>query len=70
MIADAWASGLRTMIETPLGPMADELALRDFGPGDRLDEMEFEFPLIGGNAPSGELSVNDIADVLRTHVQC
>ncbi len=54
---DAWASGLRTMIETPLGPMVDELAFRDFGRGDRLDEMDFELPLIGGNTPSGELSV-------------
>ena len=65
---DAWVAGLATMIETPLGPLVDDMALREFGPGDRLDEIGFELPLVGGDTPSGDLSVPDIADVLRTHL--
>ena len=63
---DAWVAGLATMIETPLGPIVDDMALTEFGPGDRLDEIGFELPLVGGETPSGDLSVSDIADVLRT----
>jgi exodeoxyribonuclease V beta subunit len=65
---DAWVAGLATMIETPLGPLVNNLALREFGPGDRLDEIGFELPLVGGDAPSGELTVPDIAGVLRAHL--
>ena len=56
------------MIETPLGPLVDDLALREFGPGERLDEIGFELPLVGGDTPSGDLSVPDVADVLRDHL--
>ena len=65
---DAWVAGLATMIETPLGPLVDDMALREFGPGDRLDEINFELPLVGGDRPTGHLSVLDIADVLRAHL--
>ncbi len=65
---DAWVAGLATMIESPLGPLVDDMALREFGPGDRLDEIGFELPLVGGDTPSGDLSVPDLADVLRAHV--
>jgi exodeoxyribonuclease V beta subunit len=65
---DTWVAGLATMIETPLGPLVDDLALREFGPGDRLDEIGFELPLVGGDTPSGDLSVPDVADVLRDHL--
>ncbi len=44
------------------------MALRDFGPGDRLDEIGFELPLVGGDTPSGDLSVPDVAEVLRAHL--
>jgi exodeoxyribonuclease V beta subunit len=65
---DAWVAGLATMLETPLGPLVDDMALREFGPGDRLDEIGFELPLVGGDTPSGDLSLSDIASVLRTHL--
>jgi exodeoxyribonuclease V beta subunit len=65
---EAWVAGLRATIETPLGPLVNDMALRDFGPSDRLDEMSFELPLAGGDAPSADLSVSDIADVLRGHL--
>jgi exodeoxyribonuclease V beta subunit len=65
---DTWVAGLATMIATPLGPLVDDMALREFGRGDRLDEIGFELPLVGGDTPSGHLSVPDIADVLRAHL--
>ena len=65
---DTWVAGLVTMIESPLGPLVDDMALREFGPGDRLDEIGFELPLVGGDTPSGELSVPDIAELLRVHL--
>jgi exodeoxyribonuclease V beta subunit len=65
---DAVVEGLRTAIETPLGPLVDGLRLRDIGRGDRLDEMSFELPLLGGDSPRGELSVTDIATLLGAHL--
>jgi exodeoxyribonuclease V beta subunit len=65
---DSVVDGLRTAIETPLGPTVDGLCLGDIGRGDRLDEMNFELPLLGGDAPRGELSVADIATLLETHL--
>ena len=60
--------GLRAAIETPLGPLAGERRLRDLAPADRLDELAFELPLAGGDAPSGALTLAAIADVLRARL--
>jgi exodeoxyribonuclease V beta subunit len=61
-------AGLRAAIETPLGPMAGDIALRDVSRADRLDELDFELPLVGGDDPSGPaLTLSAIADVLRRH---
>ncbi len=47
-------AGLRAAIETPLGPVAgDGVRLRDVAPRDRLDELDFELPLAGGDAADG-----------------
>ena len=61
-------AGLRAAIETPLGPLVDGMALRDVGRADRLDELEFELPLAGGDAPIGRLVLAAIGDVLRRHL--
>jgi exodeoxyribonuclease V beta subunit len=61
-------SGLRAAIETPLGPLLDGVRLRDIARGDRLDELEFELPLAGGDAPAGELTLRAIAAALREHI--
>ena len=45
--------GLRAAIETPLGPVVGGLRLRDVARADRLDELEFELPLAGGDEPTG-----------------
>jgi exodeoxyribonuclease V beta subunit len=62
------ATGLRAAIETPLGPLLDGLRLRDIGRPDRLDELEFELPLVGGDEPSGRVTLRAIAGVLREHL--
>jgi exodeoxyribonuclease V beta subunit len=59
--------GLRAALETPLGDLLDGRAMRDFARADRLDELAFELPLAGGDAPSGRLELSAIADVLRAH---
>jgi exodeoxyribonuclease V beta subunit len=61
-------AGLVAAIETPLGPLAGGLRLRDIGPADRLDELGFELPLVGGDSPTGELTMRAVADVLAEHV--
>ena len=56
--ADAVVAGLAAAIETPLGPLLDELRLRDVARADRLDELDFELPLVGGDTPTGTLALD------------
>jgi exodeoxyribonuclease V beta subunit len=58
------AGGLRAAIETPLGPLLEGVRLRDICRRDRLDELQFELPLAGGDEPSGEFAVGEIGAVL------
>jgi exodeoxyribonuclease V beta subunit len=60
-------AGLAAAIETPLGPLLDDRPLRTFAREDRLDELAFELPLAGGDDPSGRLTLDAIAAVLRAH---
>jgi exodeoxyribonuclease V beta subunit len=60
-------AGLRAALETPLGPLVGDLALRDLARADRLDELAFELPLLGGDTPAGRLTPGTIAGVLREH---
>jgi exodeoxyribonuclease V beta subunit len=62
------AAGLRAAVETPLGPVVGGLRLRDVARGDRLDELAFELPLVGGDAPTGSLTLAAFADALRRHL--
>lgn len=55
-------AGLRAAIETPLW---NGLRLRDVARADRLDELDFEFPLVGGDEPTGQLALDAVAAVLR-----
>ena len=67
-VADATArAGLAAAIGTPLGPLVGDLRLRDVARADRLDELAFELPLAGADAPSGEVDLAAVADVLRRH---
>jgi exodeoxyribonuclease V beta subunit len=65
---DTAIAGLAGAIETPLGPLLDEMRLRDVAPTDRLDELSFELPLVGGDNPTGALAVSDLAPLLETHI--
>ena len=43
------AAAMVPMHDTPLGPLADGVTLRQIGLPDRLRELDFEFPLAGGD---------------------
>ena len=58
-------AGLRAAMETPLGPLVDNVRLCDVPRSDRLDELKFELPLAGGDAPVGTVTPSAIGDVLR-----
>jgi exodeoxyribonuclease V beta subunit len=60
-------AGLRAAIETPLGPLLGGTCLRDVSRPERMDEMEFELPLVGGDEPTGLLTLAAIGAVLREH---
>ena len=64
----AVVAGLRAAIETPLGPLVGDVRLCDIGRADRLDEVAFEMPLVGGDRPTGAVTVMDIGRLLRTHL--
>ena len=66
--AETLGRALLPSLETPLGPLAGDLRLRDIAPEDRLAEMDFELPLLGGDRPTGEATVGQLAAVLRAHL--
>lgn len=43
------AAAMLPMYDTPLGPLAKGQTLRQIGVSDRLTELDFEFPLAGGD---------------------
>jgi exodeoxyribonuclease V beta subunit len=67
---DAIADALLPVHATPLGPLAAELTLADLGRHDRLSELDFEFPLAGGDLGRGGAPVllAGIAAVMRAHL--
>jgi exodeoxyribonuclease V beta subunit len=69
-LGERWmvVAGLRAALETPLGALVGDLRLRDVPRADRLDELDFELPLAGGDEPTGRVSLAAIGDVLRAHL--
>lgn len=65
---EAAVAGLCQAIAAPLGPLADGIALRDIPRRDRLDELTFEIPLVGGDTPVTTLHVGVLADLLESHL--
>ncbi|WP_040160358.1 UvrD-helicase domain-containing protein [Nigerium massiliense] len=63
LAAPELAEALEPSLTTPLGPLSEGTTLRSFGPGSRLTELDFEFPL---EAPRATLA--DVADLLRRHL--
>jgi exodeoxyribonuclease V beta subunit len=62
------AEALVPSLDTPLGPLAGGVALRQVGTSDRLDELDFELPLAGGDRPRGTARLAGIAELLRRHL--
>jgi exodeoxyribonuclease V beta subunit len=64
------AAALVPMHDTPLSPLADGLTLRQIGLRDRMTEMDFEFPLAGGDLRSAgpEIRLARVGELLRTHL--
>ncbi|MFC7623655.1 UvrD-helicase domain-containing protein [Microlunatus sp. GCM10028923] len=68
MTADGLVEALLPTYHTPLGPLAGNRTLGEFGAADRLAELDFEFPLAGGDRPTGELMLPELAGLLRLHL--
>jgi exodeoxyribonuclease V beta subunit len=62
------ADGLAAALATPLGPLLPGVSLRHVGRRDRLDELAFELPVAGGDAPVGQVATADIAALLAAHL--
>jgi exodeoxyribonuclease V beta subunit len=60
--------GLVAAIRTPLGPAAGGLTLSDISRADRLDEVAFELPLAGGDAPRGIVLTAEISRLFAEHL--
>ena len=61
---DALVTGLADALATPLGPGLRGLRLVELSRADRLDELDFELPLVGGDRPHGTLDVHALAALL------
>ncbi|MGI8524095.1 MAG: exodeoxyribonuclease V subunit beta [Nocardioides sp.] len=63
------AAALVPLHDTPLGPLAPGVCLRDLGLRDRLRELDFEIPLAGGDrGPWPDVRLADVADLLDAHL--
>jgi exodeoxyribonuclease V beta subunit len=64
------AAAMVPMHDTPLGPLAEGLTLRQIGLRDRLRELDFEIPLAGGDlrAAAPDIRLADVAMLLREHL--
>jgi exodeoxyribonuclease V beta subunit len=68
------ADALMPSLHTPLRPLASGLRLVDIPLRDRLCELDFEFPLTGGDRPEAVrgaragVRLGDVAGLLRTHL--
>ncbi len=60
--------GIAAALQTPLGPLAGGISLKDVRRADRLDELSFELPLAGGDRPTGSVGIDDIALLVERHL--
>ena len=58
-------SGLAAAVRTPLGPLFEDRALRDFAPRDRLAEMTFDLPIASA---TGTFTAGTIGEILLAHL--
>ena len=64
------AAALVPMHDTSLGPLAGDLTLRQIGVRDRLCELDFEFPLAGGDVRTSvpDIRLADVGRLLAEHL--
>jgi exodeoxyribonuclease V beta subunit len=64
------AAAMVPMHDTSLGPLAGGLTLRQIGLRDRLRELDFEFPLAGGDLRSAApaVTLSDVGALLRDYL--
>jgi len=64
------ADALVPMHDTLLGPLAEGLTLRQIGLSDRLCELDFEFPLAGGDlrTDAPDIRLADVGRLLARHL--
>jgi exodeoxyribonuclease V beta subunit len=68
--ASELAAAMVPMHDTPLGPLVAGLTLRQIGLRDRLRELDFEFPLAGGDlrGAAPDIRLTDVGLLLRGHL--
>jgi exodeoxyribonuclease V beta subunit len=68
--ADELAAAMVPMHDTPLGPLAGGVTLRQIGLPDRRRELDIEFPLAGGDLRERgpEIRLADVGSLLREHL--
>jgi exodeoxyribonuclease V beta subunit len=69
--AEQVAEALLPSQHTPLGPLTSGVPLVDIPIRDRLCELDFEFPLTGGDrlgAARADVRLRDLAGLLRAHL--
>ncbi|MEV5000116.1 UvrD-helicase domain-containing protein [Nocardioides sp. LML1-1-1.1] len=65
------ADALVAVLDSPLGPLMDDVTLRRIGTRDRLCELDFELPLARGDdwsAADDTVLLGDVATLLRRHL--
>ncbi|MBA2770192.1 MAG: UvrD-helicase domain-containing protein [Sporichthyaceae bacterium] len=66
--AAALTSGLAAALATPLGRLTDEAALQEIPATDRLPELDFELPLVGGDEARAErVMLAELVPLWREH---
>jgi exodeoxyribonuclease V beta subunit len=70
VVPEVLAAAMVPMHDTPLGPLAGGLTLRQVGLRDRLRELTFEFPLAGGDLRSAapQIRLADLGTLLGEHL--
>jgi exodeoxyribonuclease V beta subunit len=66
--AELLAEGLEAAVLTPLDGWADGARLRDLSRADRLDELGFELPVAGGDDPTGEVLLSEVARLMDSYL--
>ena len=63
------AAALVPMHDTELGPLAPGVTLRQIGLADRLRELDFEFPMAGGDTAAAAFArLSDVGALLTEHL--